>query len=864
MLYGTAREGGNGNNGVIYKLNSDGTNFTILRSFTGNDGRDPRGRLVLSGTTLYGTTLLGGTADQGSIFKINTDGSGFATLHSFIDSADGANPPSGLALVGRTLQGFTESGGTGGQGTLFRIDLDGSGFTTVRHFDYGMEGVVNGDPLATESAVYGSGLYGGAIGNGTVFKVESAISAGVLVTTAADVINAADGQTSLREAIEMANALGGAQAILFSDGSAGTTNFQTAPQTIDLTSELPAVTAQVTIVGPAAGRLTIRRPAAADAFRLLRVGSGASLELTDVTLAGGKTMTAENGGGAILNDGVLTLVRVTLSGNQTGASNSLGGGAILNTGMLTATVSTFHGNTTATQGGAIRNTGTLTLHNTTLAGNSAASGGGIFTSGGAVVLTNTLCVGNGDNVNGSVTDGGGNLTTGTASAAGLEVDGTGNPVLKHNGGSTFTVALMATSAAVDAGNSTFDPNAFDPSLITDQRGFARVEKGRATSPAARVDIGAYELLGVPTLPTATLSVITGSAALNLATATGASPGGGTFSGPGVTNGFFNPSGLALGQYTLTYTVPDGFGATNSVTFTVTVVEAPSLVVNLTADVVNPIDAQTSLREAVAYARSVAGTVTFDSAVFGTPRTITLNNGELSLGGTDSITIRGPGADRLTLAGAVEGRAFSVRETAQLTLIGMKLTGFTSENDGGAIYVDDAAAGSLAGMVLSGNTAASSARGGAIANYGTCEVTQSTISGNNARFGGGINNGGTLRVTNSTIAGNTSTGYGFGGGIYNTGTAYLENSTVAGNSIAPGLPDSSGGGVASFGIFFVRNSIIAGNSASQPDFFGTLTSQGFDLIGSTTGTTIEGDIRGTCSTSIRNSRLWPAMAEPARP
>ena len=47
--------------------------------------------LVLSGGTLYGTTYLGGSSDKGTVFKVNTDGTGYTVLKSFTGS-DGASP----------------------------------------------------------------------------------------------------------------------------------------------------------------------------------------------------------------------------------------------------------------------------------------------------------------------------------------------------------------------------------------------------------------------------------------------------------------------------------------------------------------------------------------------------------------------------------------------------------------------------------------------------------------------------------------------------------------------------------------------------------------------------------------------------
>src|SRR6266853_1211137 len=57
--------------------------FTTLHSFSGSDGANPYAGLISSGNTLYGTAAFGGSSDNGTVFAVNTDGSGFTTLYSF-------------------------------------------------------------------------------------------------------------------------------------------------------------------------------------------------------------------------------------------------------------------------------------------------------------------------------------------------------------------------------------------------------------------------------------------------------------------------------------------------------------------------------------------------------------------------------------------------------------------------------------------------------------------------------------------------------------------------------------------------------------------------------------------------------------
>ena len=133
-LYGTAETGGSAGNGTsfsgygtVFKVGTNGLGFKTLYSFTnGVDGAYPQAGLVLSGNTLYGTADTGGSSGAGTVFKVNTDGSGFLSLYSFTNGADGANPQAGLVLSSNTLYGTTSSG-NGGYGTVFSLSLSAVG-----------------------------------------------------------------------------------------------------------------------------------------------------------------------------------------------------------------------------------------------------------------------------------------------------------------------------------------------------------------------------------------------------------------------------------------------------------------------------------------------------------------------------------------------------------------------------------------------------------------------------------------------------------------------------------------------------------------------------------------------------------------
>jgi uncharacterized repeat protein (TIGR03803 family) len=185
-LYGTAYQGGSFGmggigEGVVFKVNTDGTGFTTLHNFTGgSDGARPVAGMILSGNTLYGTASQGGTSGGGTVFKVNIDGSGFTTLHSFTalsgpypaTNSDGASPAGGLILWGKTLYGTASVGGSSGSGTVFAVNTDGTGFTTLYSFTGNIDGAGPYSLILSGNTLYGTASGGGISGNGTVFSLS--------------------------------------------------------------------------------------------------------------------------------------------------------------------------------------------------------------------------------------------------------------------------------------------------------------------------------------------------------------------------------------------------------------------------------------------------------------------------------------------------------------------------------------------------------------------------------------------------------------------------------------------------------------------------------------------------------------------
>jgi len=190
-------------NGTLFALNIDGSNFTNNYAFTSghlnssgiltnSDGANPHAHLILADDTLYGTAEHGGVAGNGTIFAVSTHGTGFTALHNFsagrynnfglYTNTDGANPASGLILSGDSLYGTAYAGGNSGNGTVFRIKTDGTGFTNLHSFSATPrypEPQINNDGanpsgglVLSDYTLYGTTAHGGSSGNGTVFSLS--------------------------------------------------------------------------------------------------------------------------------------------------------------------------------------------------------------------------------------------------------------------------------------------------------------------------------------------------------------------------------------------------------------------------------------------------------------------------------------------------------------------------------------------------------------------------------------------------------------------------------------------------------------------------------------------------------------------
>ncbi len=308
----------------------------------------------------------------------------------------------------------------------------------------------------------------------------------------------------------------------------------------------------------------------------LQIANSTLSSNTAAFTAGGIYSDGESDGGASIH-----ILASTLNGNTADFS----GGAVFNDGefgsaILTLTNCTVSGNSAGDSGGAIYIDGTdgtnsfVQIAFSTFSGNSATNGGGVFINIGTLEIGNTILnVGSGVNIDsalGTVVSDGHNLSSDAAGGNGAtgpggDLNASGDirntdpklGALANNGGPTLTHALLPGSPAVNAGSNTSFP-------ATDQRSVARPQ-------ILRPDIGAFEATDNP--PVAVCKNVTVVLAFgcvtNISVDNGSSdPDAGDF----VTLSQSPAGPYSAGTNTVRLTVTDGFGATNSCTATVIVID----------------------------------------------------------------------------------------------------------------------------------------------------------------------------------------------------------------------------------------------------------------------------------------------------
>ena len=539
--------------------------------------------------------------------------------------------------------------------------------------------------------------------------------------------------------------------------------------------------------------------------RIFSIGEGFTVTLTNATLINGKA----DKGGAIYNDGSLTLSDVKLSDNSADSY----GGAVFNNGELVVSDSVFDSNDIVNRGSASVDYGGAAIYNWY---------DGILTVSGSNFTNNIKNYKNGDRLVGAVaTIGdatisdsyfvnnagrwGGAITTSGALIAGDDVNTltVSGSTFKENGGlygagifvwgSDFTVSdcVFDKNTASGKGNMTpnnnngaaievTDTNKAIAGIITGSNftnnkaqyggaidiceGNIKITDSEFVNNSADVEGGAIDISTVKGNPEVSIS---GSKFIN----NSASYGGAIVNVKDLTvrnTEFVNNTPDAIFNYV-------GFGG------------------NLDLGIENFTDLQNAIG-------LVTGTLTLNQNVVMTDdEAANFVNGVII---NKNIRIDGKGH---TIDAKNLGRIFEIDGGFAVTLTNVTLTNGKADN-GGAIYnfgnLD------LVHVNFVNNTAK---YGGAIMNYAYGLVLDdSTFTNNTAKIGGAIyNSADCFVVGNSTFANNTATSN--GGVIFNYGIGFVVgNSTFVNNSAADGAGAILNGGRG----FVVGNSTFANNTATS--------------------------------------------------
>lgn len=156
----------NMNAGTLFRITADGT-YRLLWSFDRENERASGPLAHASDGRLYGTTSGGGAHGQGMVFRLATDGTGYQELHAFNAATDQLSKPHGGLIVGTDGNLYGVAGGvfrvTPGTGQVARLIPSSTVKSVVatrvsgNELDAELSGLLQG----TDGSLYAASKYGG-------------------------------------------------------------------------------------------------------------------------------------------------------------------------------------------------------------------------------------------------------------------------------------------------------------------------------------------------------------------------------------------------------------------------------------------------------------------------------------------------------------------------------------------------------------------------------------------------------------------------------------------------------------------------------------------------------------------------------
>lgn len=392
---------GNPNQGAAYVFSRSGNNWTEEQKLLASDGASGD-NFGISAAIDGNTAVVGAHHDsvgpnfaQGSAYVFTRNGAAW-TEHAHLISDQGT-PINFLFGASVALQGNLAFIGTPGDntGSVFVYERTGT-IWSQRQKITPIEGQA-GDEFGV-TAISGETLVIGSRaddepqrdqGSAYIFTLTTIPS--ITVNSLADTATPGDGQCTLREALNNANAAGQTTGGDCAAGSNPSSINFSVTGTINLSAALPNINSNVTINGPGSGMLTVRRNTGGE-YSIFAINGTKAANLAGLTITNGLAPSGQNGGG-IRNSGSLNLNNCVINGNS--APGGYGGGIFSNSAALTINNSTISGNSSNSAGGIYSAFGPLTMTNSTLSGNTAIFSSGGLTNGAATTtLINCTISGN--------------------------------------------------------------------------------------------------------------------------------------------------------------------------------------------------------------------------------------------------------------------------------------------------------------------------------------------------------------------------------------------------------------------------------------------------------------------------------------
>ncbi len=142
IFIGTTNKGGLNNWGVIYSINVHTNAYTVLYNFTTLTGITPIGSLIKATNGLiYGVCETGGNLGYGLLFSFDISNNSYIDIHDFTGGNGGYQPIGNpVQATDGKLYGTTSTGGTNGQGNIYKYDLLTNTYTEIHSFNFA-EGV---------------------------------------------------------------------------------------------------------------------------------------------------------------------------------------------------------------------------------------------------------------------------------------------------------------------------------------------------------------------------------------------------------------------------------------------------------------------------------------------------------------------------------------------------------------------------------------------------------------------------------------------------------------------------------------------------------------------------------------------------